>query len=264
MRAPRFTLLCAALALLLALGLPAHAAESTATAAASAAPATDPRALRIADQVMKALGGQQKWDALPGLRWSFGAVINDTIRSHRRHAWNKHRGWHRVGYKNAAGDSFCIIHKVGTSEGRAWVNGNAIEGDSLQKLITRGMRIWTNDTYWMLMPYKMRDPGVNLVWDSEKQRDGRTYDVLSMTFGKVGQTPGDHYWVYVNRANTRVELWDMVLEGDKPPAVTYSWADWVESGGLWFPTAHRQERRNIFTKDVEAVTSFAPDEFTAH
>jgi hypothetical protein len=258
--ATRIALACATLAVLAAAAPTARGADST----ASAATAPDPRAIRIADQVMQALGGKDQWDALPGLRWNFGAVINDTLRSHRRHAWNKHSGWHRVGYKSATGDSFCIIHKVGTSEGRAWVNGNAIEGDSLQKLIARGMRIWTNDTYWMLMPYKMRDPGVNLVWDSEKQRDGKTYDVLSMTFGKVGQTPGDHYWVYVNRANHRVELWDMVLEGNAPPAVTYTWDDWVRSGGLWFPTAHRQERRNVFTKDVEAVTRFAPNEFTAH
>ena len=69
-------------------------------------PVTDVRALRIADNVMKALGGREKWDALPGLRWTFGAIVNDTVRSTRFHAWNKHTGWQRVGYKSAAGDSF--------------------------------------------------------------------------------------------------------------------------------------------------------------
>jgi hypothetical protein len=241
---------------------------ATATAALAAGDSTaafvpDPRAIRIAEQVMEALGGRQRWDALPGLRWTFGAVINDTVRSTRYHAWNKHSGWHRVGYRAASGDSFVIIHKVGTPEGLAWANGNRIEGDSLQKLISRGVRIWTNDTYWMLMPYKLRDHGVKLVWDSEKARDGKTCDVLSMTFDQVGQTPGDHYWVYVNRANHRVESWDMVLQGDQPPPQTYPWTDWVERDGLWFPTAHRREGRNIFTKDVEAVRAFRPTEFTA-
>lgn len=254
--------LLAALVLLCATAAAALAADSTSAGAASK-PAPDPRAIRIADQVMEALGGQKRWDALPGLRWTFGAIVNDTVRSTRYHAWNKHTGWHRVGYKAASGDSFVIIHKVGTPEGRAWANGNAIEGDSLQKLIARGMRIWTNDTYWMLMPYKLRDRGVNLVWDSQKVRDGMTYDVLSMTFDRVGQTPGDHYWVYVNRANHRIESWDMVLQGDPPPPQSYTWADWVKREELWFPTAHRQERRNVFTKDVEAVRTFRPAEFTA-
>jgi hypothetical protein len=236
-----------------------------ASTAALAAPTTgDPRAVKVADDVMKALGGKQKWDSLQGLRWTFGSSVNDTVRNSRRHAWNKMTGWHRVEGKTGGGVAFCIIHKVGTTEGKAWMNGTPIEGDSLQKLIARGERLWVNDTYWMLMPYKMRDPGVMLTYDSEKPNDGHTCDVLSMTFDHVGQTPGDHYWVYVNRTTHRVERWDMVLQGDQPPPATYTWADWVEQGGLWFPTAHRgKDAVNVFTRDVAAVTSFGPTEFTA-
>jgi hypothetical protein len=250
------------LALMMVCLLPAGSARC-ASASDTKPAANDPRAVKIADDVMKALGGKQKWDALPGLRWSFGASIHDTVRTTRRHSWNKMSGWHKVSGKTAAGDQFCIVHKVGTTEGRAWMNGTPIQGDSLQKLIARGERIWVNDTYWMLMPYKLRDPGVMLAFDGEKQLDGKTYDVLSMTFDHVGQTPGDHYWVYVNRANHRVEHWEMVLQGDAPPPEAYSWADWVQTGGLWFPTAHRQDKTNVFTRDVEAVTQFAPNEFTA-
>jgi len=230
--------------------------------AAHATPPSDPRAVKVAQQVMESLGGKKKWDSLVGLQWTFGAMVNDTVKSSRRHAWNKMTGWHRVDYTNAAGDKVTLIHKVGSRDGRAWVNGTALAGDSLQHMLTRAERIWTNDTYWLLMPYKMLDPGVMLTYDGEKKLDGRTYDVLSMTFDHVGQTPGDHYWVYVDRANHRVERWDMVLEGTKPPADTYTWADWVQSGGLWFSTAHRQEHVNVFTKDVAAVASFPPGEFT--
>jgi len=44
---------------------------------------------------------------------------------------------------------------------------DAIEGDSLTKLMASAKRMWTNDTYWMLMPYKLRDPGVILKYDGE-------------------------------------------------------------------------------------------------
>jgi len=84
-----------------------------------------------------------------------------------------------------------------------------------------------------------------------------------MTFGNVGQTPGDHYWVHVNRANDRIESWDMVLQGDTPPPKGYTWDDWKKSGGLWFATHHRREGTDVFTRDVEAVTTFRPNEFTA-
>ncbi len=239
------------------------ATPSAGASAASATPASDPRAVKVAQEVMTALGGKQKWDALTGLRWTFGASINDTVRSSRRHSWDKHTGWHKVEGKTAKGDAFVIVHKVGTDEGRAWMNGTPIEGDSLKKLITLGERMWVNDTYWMLMPYKMLDPGVMLAFDSTKQLDGKTFDVVSMTFDHVGQTPGDHYWVYVDQANHRVERWEMVLEGQKPPPAAYTWEGWVQQGGLWFPTAHRKDKVNVFTNDVVAVSSFPPNEFTA-
>lgn len=222
----------------------------------------DARAVATADRVMESLGGRERWDRLPGLRWTFGSSVNDTVRSSRRHAWNKHNGWHRVEGTNRQGDAFVFIHNLGTGEGRAWMNGNQIEGDSLRSLLTRAKSLWTNDTYWMLMPYKLRDPGVRLAMAGDSTAGGATWDRLALSFESVGETPGDHYWVYVNRGNHRIERWDMVLEGDPPPARSYTWEGWEEHDGLWFPTAHRQGPTNVFTSDVETVREFRPDEFS--
>ena len=63
---------------------------------ARAADASDPKAISVADQVMRALGGRERWDALPALRWSFGNSVNDTVRSTRRHAWARRTGRHPV------------------------------------------------------------------------------------------------------------------------------------------------------------------------
>jgi len=144
------------------------------------------------------------------------------------------------------------------------MNGTPIEGDSLKKLMITAKRMWTNDTYWMLMPYKLRDPGVMLGYDGAvKDSTGKTYDKLSLAFDHVGQTPGDHYWIYVNRANHRIDKWDRVLEGEQPPPVSETWEGWQEVGGLWFPTKHLRPGGNIFTRDVETVREFRPTEFTA-
>jgi hypothetical protein len=231
--------------------------------AAAQTPPSDPKAVAIADRVMKSLGGQKRWDDLPGLRWTHGASVNDTVRSSRRHAWNKHTGWHRVEGKDRAGRSFCFVHRVMSDEGRAWMDGVAIEGDSLQKLIKRANSLWINDTYWLLMPYKLRDPGVTLKYEGEAREGGAVYDKLALTFDQVGETPGDRYWVYVNREGFRVERWEMVLEGDQPPPVGYSWEGWEQHDGLWFPTAHKRDRTVIFTNAVETVKGFGPTEFTA-
>jgi hypothetical protein len=227
------------------------------------APASDPKAMEIADQVMKSLGGKKRWDDLVGLRWTFGASVNDTMRNSRRHAWNKHTGWHRVEGKTRAGQSFVFIHQVGvTDKGMAWMDGTPIEGDSLKKLLKRAQSLWVNDTYWMLMPYKLRDPGVTLKYDGEVKEGNVTYDKLALSFEKVGETPGDHYWVYVNRDGHRVEKWEMVLQSDQPPPRMYTWEGWEQHDGLWFPTAHRQDKTNVFTNAVETVKGFGPTEFT--
>jgi len=227
-------------------------------------PASDPRAVEIADRVMAALGGRERWDRLRYLRWTFEVAVNDTLRPGRRHSWDKHTGWHRVEGATAGGQPYCYIENLNDSTGMAWVNGIRIEGDSLEKLMRRAHGAWINDSYWFLMPYKLRDPGVILKVDGEaKDATGAVHDRLALSFENVGMTPGDRYWVYVNRANHRVERWEHLLQGARPPPVAWSWEGWEEHDGLWFPTAHRNASRTLYTRTVELASRAKPNEFTA-
>jgi hypothetical protein len=225
-------------------------------------PDSDPRAIQVADQVMKALGGRERWDALPGLRWTFQTATGDTLRPPRRHTWDKHAGLHRVEGQGREGP-YVIVHHMDGSAGQAWMNGTPIEGDSLTRLMKRAMSLWINDTYWMLMPYKLRDPGVHLKYDGEAREGHEVYDRLALSFENVGDTPGDRYWVYVNRRNHRVEKWAYVLQGTSPPPQVWTWEGWEEHGGLWFPTVHRNGARTVYTRDVETVHSFPATLFRA-
>jgi hypothetical protein len=245
-----------ACALVLALPWPARAETA----------ASDPKAVEIADQVMKALGGKARWDSLHYLRWTFEVALGDTLRPGRRHSWDKYTGWHRVDGTNRAGQPFCYIENLNDSTGMAWVNGNPIEGDSLKKLMRSAHGAWINDSYWFLMPYKLRDPGVTLKYDGEVKDTtgtGAVYDRLALSFENVGMTPGDHYWVYVNRANHRVEKWEHLLQGAQPPPVPWTWEGWEAHAGLWFPTAHKNGNRTLYTHAVETAIKPKPKEFSA-
>lgn len=230
---------------------------------ARAADASDPAAVAIAQQVMEALGGKAAWDALPGIRWSFEGVVRDTVRSTRRHAWNKHTGWHRVEGLTRAGDRYVIVQNLNTGEGKAWMAGRAMEGDSLKQLLERGKALWVNDSYWFLMPYKMLDPGVTLTLDAPSTFNGRRCDRVAMHFDHVGLTPGDRYWVDVDRETHRVVHWDKLLEGSAPPPVGDTWEGWEQHDGLWFATAHMSDDRNIATRDIETVRAFPDGTFSA-
>lgn len=243
-----------ALCLALFLLAPAAAAETSVTSA------SDPKAVAVADQVMKGLGGRERWDALEGLRWSFEFAVDDTVKSSRAHAWDKRTGWHKVSGKNRAGMPFTFIEQLDGSGGMAWMNANSIEGDSLGKLMKRAKSLWTNDTYWMLMPYKLRDPGVRLKYDGEEKDGSRTYDRIALSFDHVGETPGDQYWVSVNRTNHRVEKWTYLLQGQTEKE-SWTWEGWEEHDGLWFPTVHRNGANTLFTRHVETVRAFPAEEF---
>ena len=232
--------------------------------AAPAVPASDPAAVRVAHDVMRALGGREHWDALPGLRWTFGISSHDTVRFSRRHAWDKLTGRHRVEGTLGDGSPFVVVHTLGDSvRGRAWVAGRAIRGDSLHKFIRQANAMWVNDCYWFLMPYKLLDPGVHLKSEGTVSDSAGTFQRVELTFGDVGLTPGDHYWVDVDPASHRVVRWQYVLQGRQPPPVRWTWEGWEQHAGLWFPTAHRQGATTLFTNAVQAVRAFGPHEFTA-
>jgi hypothetical protein len=251
---PKLLVLLAALLLGAAVPARAHAAAAD----------SDPKAVAIAEQVLKSLGGREKWASLTGLRWTFGAAVHDTLKAPRHHSWNLHTGQHRVEGVTRSGVKFLFIHTIGDStSGIAFMNDTRIEGDSLRKLTDRAQALWTNDSYWFLMPYKMLDPGVHLKYDGEVKDSLGTFDRVAMSFDQVGLTPGDRYWVYVNQKNHRVERWEYVLQGTTPPPVQWTWEGWEQHDGLWFPTAHRQGITAIMTNGVATVSSFPASEFQA-
>jgi len=86
-----------------------------------------------------------------------------------------------------------------------------------------------------------------------KALGGTTYDKVALSFQNVGETPGDHYWIYVNRANHRIEKWDFVRQGDRPPPETWTWEGWEQHSAMWFPTAHRSGEMTLYTHAVATM-----------
>ncbi|HXU45270.1 MAG TPA: hypothetical protein VN783_07080 [Thermoanaerobaculia bacterium] len=208
-----------ALAAVLALSpLPAARAE------APAGPPASPEAL--ADQVLEALGGQKAWEATRYLHFTFAG--------RRSHWWDRYDGRHRVEGKTKEGQSYVVLENLNTREGTAYLDGKQVEGDELKKYLELGYGTWVNDTYWLIMPYKLRDPGVHLALAGEETIDGTTYDKLALSFDHVGLTPGDHYWAYVNRTTHLMDRWAYLLEDAKPgeAPTAWLWKDWQKVGGI--------------------------------
>jgi hypothetical protein len=242
-------------------GLLAAAIFLTATAGHAE---SDPRAVKVADEVMKALGGKQAWDKTRYLRFDFGFERDGKLQT-RAHTWDKWTGRYRLEGQDQQGRPFVVLMNVNTRDGQAWVGGQRAAGEEEKKLLERAYGTWINDTYWLLMPYKLRDPGVTLGYEGETKEGGATYDKLVLTFDNVGLTPKDKYWVWVNRDTRLVDRWDFVLKGEDVPPTTFLWTGWRDVGGVKLAgeRVNPKDNRKLVFPVLEAPASLPDRVFTS-
>ncbi len=194
-------------------------------------PQSDARAVAIAGQVMEKMGGQEAWDNTRYISWSFFG--------RRTHYWDKWTGSHRI-----ESDGLVVLLNANTREGRAWQDGREIsDPTALAETLERAYGMWINDTYWMFMPYKLLDPGVELAYVGEQQMaDGRSSEVLQLTFESVGLTPQNRYLVFVASDTGLIEQWSYFRDAsDTEPGFTAPWESWQRFGNIMLATGHGRD-----------------------
>lgn len=233
---------------------------------ARAAPASDPEAVEVARAVMQRLGGRGAWEGTRYLTWSFFGS--------RRHLWDRHAGDVRIeGTDRESGETYLILMNIHSGRGRAWRGGAEVtDPEPLEKMLREGTSAWINDSYWLVMPYKLLDPGVTLRDLGERpMADGRPARVVELTFTDVGETPRNKYHVYVARETGLVEQWDFFADrDDAEPRFRIPWRGWKRYGAIML-SGDRGERggRKLELTDIavldrvpaEALTSPAPVEW---
>jgi hypothetical protein len=205
---------------------------TAAVTASAQTPDSDPRALEVADQVMERLGGEEAWRATRFLRFDFAVDRQGDTAMRRAHTWDRRTGRYRVEGQDGEGRDVVILMSLWTREGRAWIDGEPASEEELGTLLEAGYAWWTNDAYWLLMPYKMRDDGVTLSYAGLEAKQTGTWDKVLLTFENVGLTPKDRYWVFVNRKTHLVDRWEFVLKGADTPPVPFDWSGWKPYGDI--------------------------------
>lgn len=185
---------------------------------------SDHHAVILADAVMEAMGGRKAWDKTRYLQWNFFG--------RRAHTWDKHTGDVRIESLN---DSTIYLLNVNTMQGKVRRRG-VIESnpDTLDMLLKRAKSIWINDSYWLVMPFKLKDSGVTLKYvEKNTTQDGRQAEVLQLTFDNVGDTPENKYLVYVDHESKLVTQWAYFQNAsqEKPNFIT-PWANYQRFGEI--------------------------------
>ncbi len=203
------------------------------TADTGFAPSTsDPEAIRIADEVMVALGGRKNYDAVKYLSFHFIVTKGDTQLSDWRHDWDRRNNNYRLETTTRDGDHLRIIFNLDTQNGAVFKNGQALEGEEKIQWLGRAYARYINDTYWLLMPYKLKDPGVVLKYDGEQEMSGFKYDIVSLGFAdSVGLTPWNMYRVFVDEATRLVHRWEYFEKEGAAPSPAW-WENWRVYDGI--------------------------------
>lgn len=159
---------------------------------------SDPAAVELADSIMEAMGGWENWNNTRFISWNFFG--------NRNLIWDKKDERVRI---ESLKDSITYLVDLKTLAGKVWVKGQAItEPDSLNKMLRQGKSIWINDSYWLVMPFKLKDSGVTLKYLGEDTLlSGDRCNVLQLTFNNVGDTPQNKYHVYVDLTDNLVKQW---------------------------------------------------------
>jgi hypothetical protein len=204
-------------------------------------PSSDARAIEVAGRVMQALGGETAWNNTHFIRFTFAVDREGKTLVSRTHSWDKWTGRYRLDGQDREGKPYVVLMNLNTKEGKAQQAGQPLAGAVLEKQLQDAYATWVNDTYWLLMPYKMMDPGVVLAYDGESKQGGAACDKVRLSFQNVGLTPRDQYWVYVNRKTGLVDRWDYVLKGAKKAPTSFVWDGWQKHGNVMLAP----ERRNM-------------------
>ncbi len=181
------------------------------------------KAKTIAEEVVKAMGGTDNYNNIHFIKWDFGKRIL---------YWNKWTGDVRI--ENPEKEQVILLN-VNTLQGKAYKNGILIKDEKkTKKLLNQGKRWWINDSYWLVMPWKLQDNGVTLkhIKTGNLPNENKA-DILQLTFESVGVTPNNKYWVYVDQKDHLIKQWDFFKNfNDNEPKFSKPWDNYQKTGKI--------------------------------
>ena len=210
----------------------------------------DQRSGELVDRCVEAMGGMDNWNSTCCLKWTFFG--------RRDWHWNKATGDVRCEYTDG---SMRSVMNINTGKGQVFAHGVVqTDQDSLEKFLDLTYKLWINDSYWLVMPFKMKDPGVTLQYIGQVEiQGGKQADVVEMTFVEVGVTPDNKYHVYFDANSGFVSQWDYYRSAtDEEPRITNPWQDYKKYGSIML-SGDRGEGRTL--DNLSTVESFDDQTF---
>ena len=170
--------------------------------------------VQLAEKMSKAIN-KSSFDSLIFISWQYGS---------HRYDWNKKEDSVKVIWAN-----FEVNVSTQTLEGIAYHGGVILKGNQNTEIVEKAIRYFNNDSFWLVAPYKIYDPGVKL--NSVILPEGHG---LMVTYTQGGSTPGDTY-LWILDENYFPRAWKMWVKMLPVGGVKSKWLGWQKRKGAWFP-----------------------------
>ena len=192
-----------------------------------------PEALWLAEKMSESMN-KVAYDSLRFISWQYGSHYFD---------WNKKEDSVKVIWADLE-----VNVSTETLEGMAYQGGIILLGDQNKKAVNQAIQYFNNDSFWLVAPYKLNDPGVLL--RSVKVPKG--YGLL-VTYTQGGSTPGDTY-LWLLDENYFPRGWKMWVKMLPIGGVKSKWMGWKKRKGAWFPGNF--ETLNWYKKEVKDLVVY--------
>lgn len=219
----------------------------------------DPQAVEVAKRMMTAIGGENAWNDTQFVRFEFNVSSDGKLQRGRTHLWDKWTGRYRYESQTDDGTSQIVLFNVNDKKGRSYVDGALTTAkEETDKILDSAHGAFINDTYWLAMPWKWLDPGVNLKYVGQEEKRGEMCDVVKLSFESVGRTPGDTYLGYVSKKSGLMVHWSYKLQSDRKGA--WDW-EYVDAGGIKLARTHTNDEGREIHMGVVRVFDAVDDAY---
>lgn len=164
-----------------------------------------PAAEVLADKMLQAVN-KEAWDTTFAVQWSF---------SGHNYLWDRKNDFVRVQW-----DDYEVLLNTYELQGISYKNDAVLNGQDHKEAIEAAWEYFANDSFWLIAPYKIRDPGTErLLVETE---DG---EALMVHYTSGGVTPGDTYLWLLDHDGTP-KAWQLWVQIIPIGGIEFSWEEW--------------------------------------